>query len=408
MTEQLSAGSASAGLGPLGPDPLAWLLGVSDSTPFLEHDFRQRWFHAPSDDRRRFSDLLSLSDLDDVLGRFGVRFPQIKLVNAGGPVPSAEYLWRDNMVDPTRVAQLFSEGATVIFGGLHDRHEPARRLCEAVSGQISARTQTNIYVTPPNAQGFKPHWDTHDVFVLQIEGSKRWRMYGGGLELPLKDQKFDPERHAPGEVESELTLEAGEALYVPRGLMHAAATTDAVSIHITLGVMSYTWGDLLVDAVAELVERDARWRESLPVGFARGAVTPDALAGELRQRLSELGDAVDLASVVRERQRTFAGHLRPRASDFLTQVAGASELEPGDTVVWREGVLGEVHSEDGRLTLRSGTRELDLPAAASTVVERLLERAPVIANELDEALDWPSTRIVLMALIREGWVTRVR
>ena len=117
MSEQLSSDSAAAGLRPLGPDPLAWVLGVSDSTPFLEHDFRQRWFHAPSEDRGRFADLLSLSDLDDVLGRFGVRFPQIKLVNAGGPVPSAEYLWRDNMVDPTRVAQLFSEGATVIFGG---------------------------------------------------------------------------------------------------------------------------------------------------------------------------------------------------------------------------------------------------------------------------------------------------
>lgn len=396
------AGTAST----LEHDPIAWVLGRPSSERFVQEQLGTTWLHARSDDRGRFADLLSLADLDEVLGRFGVRHPDIKLVRSDGAVPVSEYLWRDDMVDPARVARLFSEGATVIFGSLHDRHEPARRLCSAVSRQVSARTQTNIYLTPPSSQGFKPHWDTHDVFVLQVEGSKRWRIYGGGPALPLKDQKFDPEVHAPGEVESEFTLEAGEALYVPRGIMHAASTTDEVSLHVTLGVMSYTWADLLVDCMAELVERSPRWRESLPFGFARDGTADPALAAELAERLSALSAEVDLEAVVRERQRTFAGHLRPRATDHLRQVVAAPELEPEDRVRWRDGVPGGIELRNGRVAVVSGGREVELPAAARGTLERLLTGARVVAGEIDDGLDWGSRRVVLTALIREGWVAR--
>jgi hypothetical protein len=396
------AGTAAA----LEEDPVAWVLGVPSSTTFVEQTLGRTWLHARCDDRRRFSTLLSLADLDEVLGRFGVRHPAIKLVRSDGAVPVSEYLWRDQMVDPARVARLFSEGATVIFGGLHDRHEPLRRLCSAVSAQASARTQTNIYLTPPDAQGFKPHWDTHDVFVLQVEGSKRWRMYGGGPEHPLRDQKFDPERHAPGEVEEEFTLEAGEALYVPRGIMHAAATTDAVSVHVTLGVMSYTWADLLVDSLGELVERSPGWRENLPFGFARGGDADPALASALAERLAALAEELDLDAVVRERRRTFGGHLRPRSTDHLRQVVSAGELGPEDQVCWRDGVRGRIETTEHGVAVGSGGRAIDLPAAARPTLERLVTGGPQVAGALADGLDWESRRAVLTALIREGWVVR--
>ena len=387
-------------------DPLAWILGFSSSERFVEERLGKHWFHARCDDPDRFAALLTLADLDEVLGRFGVRYPSIKLVRSDGPVPVSEYLWRDNMVDPARVASLFADGATVIFGGLHDRHEPARRLCAAVARQIPARTQTNIYLTPPNSQGFKPHWDTHDVFVLQVEGSKRWRMYDGGPELPLKDQKFDPDVHAPGKVECEFTLQPGEALYVPRGFMHAAATTDSVSVHITLGVMSYTWADLLVDCLAEVVERSPQWRENVPFGFVRQGQVDTGLASALAERIASLDAELDLARVLVERERTFSAHLRPRAIDHLQQVSSVSRLEEGDEVRWRDGVTGEIEPRNGRVALLSGGRELEFPTAAAQTLDRVLTGENLVAGDIPDALDWPSRRVVLAALIREGWLTR--
>jgi ribosomal protein L16 Arg81 hydroxylase len=387
-------------------DPVAWLLGRADSASFVATELGRRWVLARAADPQRFARLLALADLDAVLGCFGVRHPAIKLVRADGTVPVDEYLWRDGLVDPARVAQLFGEGATVIFGALHDRHEPARRLCSAVAAQVSARTQTNVYLTPPHAQGFKPHWDTHDVFVLQVEGTKRWRIYGGGPALPMPDHKFDPAVHAAGAVEAEFTLEPGDALYIPRGIMHAAATTDVVSLHITLGVIAYTWADLLVDCLGELVERSPAWRESLPFGFGAGERTDPALRAALAERLAALAGAVDLDGVVRERQRSVEALLRPRVADHLQQVLTADALAPDDVVGWRDGVPSRLEWRDGRIALQCGGREVELPAAAAATIAQLRRGAPLVAGQVDDGLDWASRRTVLRALIREGWLVR--
>ena len=135
----------------------------------------------------------------------------------------------------------------MVFEALQHRQEPLRRLCARLCREAGVRTQTNIYLTPPGSQGFRAHWDTHDVFVLQVCGSKRWHLYEGGPDSPLPHQKFDPDQHAPGAHQDEFTLNSGDTLYIPRGQMHAAETTDEISLHITLGLIAYSWADLLAD-----------------------------------------------------------------------------------------------------------------------------------------------------------------
>jgi hypothetical protein len=395
---------SSHGTPTLESDALAWILGLGDSADFVVERLGRSWYHAESSDRSRFSGLLSLSELDEILGTHAIKHPGVKLVRADQDVPVTEYLWRDQMVDPVQVARLFAEGATVVFGALHDRHEGMRRLCHELARQATARTQTNIYLTPPNAQGFKPHWDTHDVFVLQTEGSKLWRMYGGGPEFPLRDDKFDPARHAPGDVEAEFTLEAGEALYIPRGIMHAAVTTEDVSLHVTLGVMPYTWGDLVVDCLSEVADRSAAWRENVPFGLARRDPDGRELRDSLAERLGALAADVDLAAVLAERQRAFEAVFRPRAGDLMRSAAAAGRVAPDDDVRWRDGIDGRLEHRDGRAVLIGATREVDVPAAAGRTLEILLTRAIARAGELDDGLDWESRRVVLEMLVREGFV----
>jgi Cupin superfamily protein len=41
----------------------------------------------------------------------------------------------------------------------------------------------NAYLTPPGRQGFAPHSDDIDAFILQLEGTKRWVLGVRNLDL---------------------------------------------------------------------------------------------------------------------------------------------------------------------------------------------------------------------------------
>ena len=386
---------------------LEFVLGSESTQHFISDVLGKRHLLCQDPDQHRFADLLSIDVLDSVLGRWGLKRPDIRLVQLDRDIPAREYEWRNELVDPTRVARLFSEGATVVFSALQDRHEPLRQLCAGLARDAGGRTQTNIYLTPPGSQGFKAHWDTHDVFVLQVSGSKRWRIYEGGPDNPLKHQKFDPERHHAGDLQSEFTLSAGETLYIPRGKMHAAEATDEISLHITLGLIPYSWADLLVDCVAEVVERSPEWRTNVPFGFGREHQSGFARTrDELMERIGALPDVVDVESVLLARMDMVGAAHRPRAGDYMQQAMAAAELTEEHVVEPRPDLAYRLEPRDGRIVVHSGSRELDFPANARRTIETALNGRPVRARNIDDGLDWPGRGAVLTTLIREGLVTK--
>jgi len=122
------------------------------------------------------------------------------------------------------------------------------RLCVSIGHIFGCRVQTNIYFTPPHAQGFRPHWDTHDVFVLQVAGTKSWSVYDTKVTLPLKGQGFDLDQHEPGPWSGQFELGLGDVAYLPRGLMNSATSGDRASLHITLGLTAFIWVDFFSKA----------------------------------------------------------------------------------------------------------------------------------------------------------------
>ena len=385
-------------------DALSWLVAPVPVQTFRDEYLEKKWLVAGEPDPTRFLGLLSIEDLDRVLGQFGLRTPDIKLVRQEDDVPSSNYVYRDNLVDPMRVGRLFAEGATVIFGGLQDRHEPVRRLCTAVAQQTTLRTQANIYLTPPHSQGFDIHWDTHDVFVIQIEGTKHWRIYDGGPEHPLGGEKFDPEKHQAGPMIDEFTLRAGQVLYIPRGVMHAAAATDDVSLHITLGMMAYTWSELLADSLTELAARSPAWRENVPFGFGSDAGAADAIRQELRARLETFADDIDVAEILDGRRQNVEEAHRPRVGDHLRQALAARELTDHQRVGRRPGLASRMERTGDRIVVRSGAREVTFPASAERTLRKVLDGTSVPVSAIEDDLDASSRLTVISALIREGIV----
>lgn len=387
-----------------GSSVLEWFVAPLTTEQFLSDYFGQNIFvSAGASDR--FKSTLSLEDLDEVLGTYGLRFPEIQAVLSDEDIPVDSYTLRNRLVDPMRIARLFREGATLIFTALHDHHERVRQLCTRFALEANARTQANIYLTPPNSQGFKPHWDSHDVFILQISGTKRWQIFGNVVQQPMPPDKFDPKVHEPGEVVDEFVLEAGGMLYIPRGITHAGVSTDETSLHITLGLIAYTWTDLIIDCVVELSERDVELRKHLPFGFARpGSAGYEKLRESWESVAQDVVSRLDPEAVVQARVDQFNSAHRPRVKDHLRQALSVGSLERDHVVSWRPILPGRIEPRGDRVGVICGGRDIEFPSSATATINALIEGAVVRAGEIDDALDWETRKIVLSTLKKEGMI----
>ncbi|KAJ0061186.1 hypothetical protein NL108_010482, partial [Boleophthalmus pectinirostris] len=133
----------------------------------------------------------------------------------------------------------------------------------------------NVYLTPPGTQGFAPHYDDIEAFIIQLEGKKHWRVYS-----PRSEDEVLPVVSSPNFAQSEIgepilevVLEAGDLLYFPRGFIHQGdCLPDAHSMHITISsYQKNSWGDLLlkmVPAALELaIDEDVEYRQGLPLDY---------------------------------------------------------------------------------------------------------------------------------------------
>lgn len=357
-------------------------------------------------------DLLSRADLDHVLGTVELHAPTVRMTQLDREIPNADYLRpeREGVVDPVRVAKLYGEGATVVFTHLHKFLPSLGHLCADLTRFFSCRTQANVYATPARAQGFKPHWDTHDVFILQVDGGKTWTFFDTKIELPLETQMFDVknEAHRAGAATAEIVLEAGDTLYVPRGRMHSARTGAAPSLHITTGIMAFTWVDLFVEALGVAAAQDRELRRSLPPGFAHvdgpEGQLPAALGQQVERLAQHLRSGEGLASLT---EKLIAMH-RPPFSGLLTQRGAIDQLSTATVMKLARGVVHDVREDGETLVVRAFGQEIVFPGVAAAAVRFALAGSEFRIGELPDDLSEREKLTVARRLLQECLLDVVR
>ncbi len=184
------------------------------------------WRHLPGTDPARFAGLLAVPELDAFLATDAARTPRLSMADGGRPgsasLPEDDYCRPDGRVDPLRLMARFDAGATLVASQFQDIHPPLARFCRGLEKGFLHAVQANAYLTPPGAQGFRVHYDTHDVLVLQVHGRKDWRVWPE-LPVPAPTRRTPwHQGHAPAGESQALILQPGDALYLPRGTPHEA------------------------------------------------------------------------------------------------------------------------------------------------------------------------------------------
>jgi hypothetical protein len=179
------------------------------------------------------------------------------------------------IADLERISAEYRGGATINLPALQRSWPPLGRLCAGLEAQLDHAPHANVFMTPGNAAGFTPHYDVHEVFVLQVAGRKRWSLYEPPIRLPYRSQLFNPQDYSPPQPFAQLELAAGDLLYLPRGTVHSTTTSEEFSAHVTIDISVYTWVDLAREALQSSIDGEPL-RRALPPGFAHrpGLMSP--------------------------------------------------------------------------------------------------------------------------------------
>ncbi len=277
---------------------LAWLLQPLPVQTFLDEIWAQQHHHVKRSSADYFDSLLPGPSASAHLLELFRREPSaIRLVREKDKKSSENYRLGDGGLDLARIRDDFADGYTIVVEGVERYARAVGLLARAVEVELNFPTQVNAYISPPGSRGLVPHFDQHDVVVLQIEGSKIWHLYDGAHSAPP-----DPGRYGQAvptdslAAPTDVRLEAGDVLYLPRGRVHAADTTADSSVHLTIGVHAPSVVMLAIGALHARSFADDRLNARLPPRHLDDPEVQASLGALLRDTVRTVEDPTAVAA----------------------------------------------------------------------------------------------------------------
>jgi|LNFM01.1.fsa_nt_gb ribosomal protein L16 Arg81 hydroxylase len=360
------------------------------------------WERAPLLARRpaETRPLATLAEIDAVLSTERHVHPNLSLVDAAKEVDEDEYVVAEHAVDMARALKRFNQGATFVLNRLDEHLVQVRDLCVKLEAELGLGVQANMYLTPAGSQGFPTHFDSHDVIIIQCVGRKTWRLYDTPRGLPMRGERFDRATTPAGPLSATLETGPGDALYIPRGLMHdALADSSEASLHVTLGFHAVRWSEVVLEAVAQACVDDPALRRGVPFG----ALHDERAAGleaTLREHLERVIRAVKWAPVHAKLVDDFAQEHRESLGGMLLDAARPAREDSSFAV--RAGVVVSVEPTDNGVVLTVNGRSTRWPAHAESTLRRAFERRRFTLADLGEELDVAGRLTLARKLVLEG------
>lgn len=216
---------------------------------FLQDFFDQKHFYYEGV-ADRFSNLLTSIQLKEFIKISPLwNEANLKLYHQGQSIPPelfchpASTLHQGLVLKPNLelIESHLTQGATLVANDIGTLTSGLRNVSHEFAENLEAPIQANLYYSVKAQPGFLTHFDVHDVFVLHLEGEKKWRLYEGKAVAPIHHPIFNnltQEMHEAqkGPLLTEVHLKPGSFLYLPRGMYHDALALTDHSLHISFGV----------------------------------------------------------------------------------------------------------------------------------------------------------------------------
>jgi hypothetical protein len=382
--------------------------------------FRDHWEKEPlllsRDDPGHYAGLLSAADVDQVIA-----FTRPKFVGPGAFTPEVPRRqsfvqgWLADRQVPesasypgvTELRRVYTQGKTVVIMTMQQRWLPVAVLCRNLEAVFHCPVHANLYLTPQGAQGFDAHFDPHEVFVLQLEGHKQWRLYEPTRRLPLVGERLNVPRDHLGPAR-EIRLGPGDLLYLPRGQVHEAFTSECASLHLTVGINVFRWADLLHEALAALAYKDERFRESLPVGSLGDGELPGALGERFCELLGVLARGARVEEAVRHLADEFFGKMQALPQGFFTQPPREEDIDLDTVVEKSPGAVCRVVQEGAWVAIEFPGGRIGGPLKIASALRFVAGARRFPVRSLPDDLEGEAKLVLARRLVRERLLTITR
>lgn len=379
---------------------------------FFEQNWENEPLHVQRSESSFYENLLTHRDVELAISSGGLRYPAIQLARDGGFFPAEAFTRNIRSGDDVftgvpnldRIRAEYQSGATIALPAFHRAWKPLGSLAAAIEEDFDHAVHTNVYITPGNAAGFSPHYDTHEVFVLQIAGRKRWRIHKPPLSLPHRSQPFDPRSYVPSAPLLEVDLTPGDLLYLPRGFVHTTATSDSFSVHVTLGVTVYTWMEVLADWI-QSSKNGLSFRRALPPGFAGHEDVKQSLKDQLPRIITELQRMTDYGGLLDGFSHRVRSARAGTRSDFYTDVMVIGPQTELETLNRDCYVVAE---ERGKIVLKFHGKTIILDKSAQLILQEICKRTRFSSAKLPQPLGEGATLALVRSLYKEGFLLVIR
>lgn len=347
-------------------DVLSELLAPIPLDDFFETYWGRRFLHIRRGHPGCYDSVLRIEDVDLLLKSSDQRPAAFIKVTTNGRMHPVEEWSRivelqgreARVAVPERLLDLYRAGATLVFDRAYRTIPRLSQACQLLTAQMGCPAGANIYVTPPGSQGFARHSDDHEVMILHISGAKTFLVY--------------PDDGAGA---TEVNLEPGDLLYLPRGLAHEGRTDAASSAHVTISFQP-VYSFQIIEELAAMARSDPRFQGIVPAA-ARAAGTPGGFWKQFETDLRELvaeNPPGSLAS--RRRSNLLMRHQRDAWDGRLADLLQIEAMTLDTVCQVRPGLVTRFEQKNAVVKVICGGNSVEVPAFLRKPLEGLMDGQP--------------------------------
>jgi ribosomal protein L16 Arg81 hydroxylase len=390
------------------PQGLAELIAPISVERFLGEYWDKQPLVVHREDPHNYASLLTLADIDSIIANSGFDESDLRIVKDGQETKLGKLVEGTVEGKTNRLEALYAQyraGATINLVFLHEQWPPLAALCRTLATELSASLHGNVYLTPAGAQALTPHHDPHDVFVLQLYGTKNWTLHPTQTELPLHAQGYQLPESGAGEPVMDFVLAPGDLAYLPRGTVHAAKANDQASLHLTIGMTPMVWADVIRKALDEVLAGDVAFRTALPPGFVEQG-GPRKLANRtLADLLDGLAGRIDPAAAVEAAADVMSRRRAPALAGHLLDLEGLPALDLDTPLRIRPELRWRFSRDAEELHLDFHNKTIDLPEYVDEEIAFMSKENSFTGADLPGSLDDPGRLVLIRKLLGEGFLT---